>query len=109
MLEILKLIIIMQGINYIGDYPLQGDFLGVYKAKYNYLLFVHCFIWTVTIMFGLMYFSLFSWWKIIFLFSGHFIIDRWKCRNKNKDLALTKLLWIDQFLHFIQILIVVMF
>lgn len=105
-MELLKIIFLMQGLNYIADYPLQGDFLGTMKSKYNYLLFVHCFIWTSCVMTGLMYFGVFAWWKILFLFGGHFIIDLWKCRNKKKELALTRLLWIDQILHFIQILIV---
>jgi hypothetical protein len=107
-MELLKIIILMQGLNYIADYPLQGDFLGTMKSKYNYLLFVHCFIWTTCIMAGLIYFGLFEWWKILFLFILHFLIDKWKCRNKNKEeKGFTSLLWIDQLLHFIQILIVV--
>lgn len=102
----LEKLLFLQLANYIGDYPLQGDFLGVMKSKYDYLLFVHSFIWTGTVSLGLYMLESLSLWKIIFLFVGHFLIDRWKCRNKDEDNKLTKLLWINQFLHFIQIIIV---
>lgn len=105
--QIIITILFLQLINFIGDYPLQGDFLGVYKSKYEYLLFVHCFIWTGVLSCSLVYLGIFAWWKLIFLFIGHYIIDRWKCRHKNKEEeGLTKLLWIDQGLHFIQIILV---
>lgn len=103
----MKQLLFLIYMHYLGDYPLQGDFLGQFKAKYNYLLFVHSLIWTGTVCIGLELLGLFSVWKLIFLFIGHFYIDRWKCRHKQKEkFGLTKLLWIDQFLHFIQILIV---
>jgi len=102
-------LLLLQFANYIGDYPLQGDFLGVYKSKYEYLLFVHCFIWSGTISLVLFQLGIFEWWKLAFLFIVHYIVDRWKCRHpKNKELGLTKLLWIDQSIHVIQ-MIVVMF
>jgi hypothetical protein len=93
--------------HYIADYPLQGDFLGVYKSKYDYLLFVHCFIWTGIMCLVLQYLDIFAIWKMIYLFVGHWVVDRWKCRHKdNKELGLTKLLWIDQSIHFLQVLLV---
>lgn len=102
-------LLFLQLANYIGDYPLQGDFLGQFKSKYYYLLFVHTFIWTGVVSCALVYVGQFDWWKLIFLFVGHFFIDKWKCRhNKNKELGLTKLLWIDQSLHFIQMIIVLL-
>ena len=103
----LEKILFLQLANYIADYPFQGDFLGVYKAKYDYLLFVHCFIWTGFISTCLWYIDSFEWWKVAFLFIGHFVIDKWKCRHKDKEkYGLTRLLWIDQTLHFVQIIIV---
>ena len=100
-------ILFLQLMNYIADYPLQGDFLGIYKSKYDYLLFVHCFIWTGVLCISLQYLEIFSLWKLVFLFIGHFIVDRWKCRHiKNKEIGLTKLLWIDQLIHFLQIIII---
>ncbi len=35
--------------HYIGDYPLQGDFLATTKGKYIYSLFAHSFIYVLPI------------------------------------------------------------
>jgi len=40
-------------INLVLDYPLQGEFLGNYKSKSNYVLFVHCAIWGIGLSVGL--------------------------------------------------------
>lgn len=93
-------------LNLVGDYPLQGEFLAQMKGKNFYLLFVHCAIWTGTVCVGLHLLGILVLWKIIFLLVGHILIDYWKCHSKDKELALTVDLWIDQFLHFIQILVV---
>ena len=37
-------LLILYVANLILDYPLQGTFLAEYKAKNNYILFVHCAI-----------------------------------------------------------------
>ncbi len=87
----------------LGDYPLQPDFLAQMKGKYDYLLFCHCIIWTGCIVLGLIAFSIFTWWKVAMLLVGHFLIDRWKARKKNKTHSLTRDLWIDQCLHFLQL------
>jgi len=93
--------------HYIADYPLQGAFLSEMKGKLDYILFCHVIIWTGCVCAVLGYFGIFAWWKVAFLSVGHFIIDRWKARKSDKINALKKDLWIDQFLHFIQIVIVV--
>ncbi len=89
----------------LGDYPLQNDFLAKLKGKYDYLLFCHCMIWTGIVGMGLCYLNIFAWWKIGMLLIGHFFIDRWKARKEDKTHALTKDLYIDQGLHFIQLLL----
>ncbi len=100
-------ILVLLLVHYIADFPLQGTFLGTQKGNYDYLLFCHCFIWTGCICIALSWIGLFAIWKMVFLFVGHFAIDRWKARHpKNKELGMTKLLWIDQALHGIQCLIV---
>jgi len=89
----------------IGDYPLQGEFLANNKSKYNYILFCHAVIWTGCIVFGLWFIGMFAWWKFIMLLVGHFIIDWVKCHQIDKNKTLTKDLWIDQGLHFIQLIL----
>jgi hypothetical protein len=63
------------------DYPLQGDFLGVYKAKYNFLLLVHVVMWSLGIAFVLKVLSLYAFWKLQMLFWGHLVMDYLKCRR----------------------------
>jgi len=91
--------------HYLGDFPLQGDFLSSQKTNYKYILFVHGVIWTGTVCAGLIYIGLFAWWKVIFLLLGHCLVDNWKCQHpKTKELGMRHLLWIDQLLHIIQII-----
>ncbi len=92
--------------HYIGDFPLQGDFLAKFKGKSDYFLFSHALIWAGCVSAVLSYFGVFAWWKVAFLFSGHFIIDRWKARKEDQSHAFTLDLWIDQFLHFLQLVVV---
>jgi hypothetical protein len=90
----------------IGDFPLQGDFLANMKGKFDYILFCHALIWTGCVCAVLGYFGVFAWWKAALLLVGHFAIDRWSSRKKDKTKALTSDLWIDQGLHFAQLLFV---
>lgn len=90
-------------LHFIGDYPLQPDFLASFKGKYDYILFCHAVIWTGTIAIGLYLTGNFDLWKVAMLFVGHFLIDRWKARKKDKTYSLTRDLWIDQGLHFVQL------
>lgn len=92
--------------HYIGDFPMQGDFLANFKGRNDYVLFTHSVIWTGCICAVLGYFGLFEWWKAAVLLVGHFVIDRWKARKEDKSKALTVDLWKDQALHVGQILIV---
>lgn len=115
--------IILYFANLVLDYPLQGNFLSEYKQKNNYVLFVHCAIWGIGLSIVLMLLGLFSWWKLIMLVAGHYLIDYWKCRGLYKKWPVKRSyddflgeikkpiisdygsLYIDQFLHIIQILI----
>lgn len=90
-------------LHFLGDFPLQGEFLANFKGKFDYLLFAHSVIWTGTISLGLVYLGLFDYWKVVMLLLGHFFIDRWKARKDNKTFALTKDLWLDQSLHMVQL------
>lgn len=93
--------------NLVLDYPLQGTFLAEYKAKNNYILFVHCAIWALGLSVVLIPLGLFAWWKVIMLLIGHYIIDYWKCRRlyKKWNISDWNSLYIDQSLHIGQILL----
>jgi hypothetical protein len=92
--------------HYIGDYPLQSEFMAQFKGTLDYILFCHALIWTGCVCAVLGYFGSFAWWKVVFLLVGHFFIDRWKARKEDKTYALTRDLWKDQVLHFAQLVLV---
>lgn len=119
--------IILYFANLILDYPLQDSFIKEWKQKNNYILFVHCAIWGLGISIITFYLGLFAWWKVIMLVLGHYIIDYWKCRRIYKRWPLKSIpgqdyddvyvgenrvpiisdimsLYIDQFLHILQII-----
>ena len=100
-------LLILYVANLILDYPLQGTFLAEYKAKNNYILFVHCAIWAFGLSVVLIPLGLFAWWKVIMLLVGHIAIDYWKCRGLYKKLNIKDWtsLYIDQSLHVVQVLL----
>ena len=82
--------------------------------RFAIVLFVHCAIWAFGISIVLIPLNLFAWWKVIMLLVGHFVIDYWKCHRLylKKEHRLSDIgksdynaLYLDQFLHFIQILL----
>lgn len=87
--------------HYILDYPLQGDFLASTKGKYWYSLFAHCIIYGLGMALVFKFIGVFAIWKVLVLVLSHLIIDYKKATAKNKDLALTSYLYLDQFLHLI--------
>lgn len=87
--------------HYIADYPLQGDFLAQTKGKYWYSLLAHSVIYGLTIALALKLLDLFTIWKAIALIISHMVIDYKKATAKNKEKALTTYLYIDQALHIV--------
>lgn len=87
--------------HYIADYPLQGDFLAQTKGKYWYSLLAHSVIYGLTIALALKLLGLFAIWKAIVLIISHMVIDYKKATAKNKEKALTTYLYIDQALHIV--------
>lgn len=91
--------------HFIFDAALQPDWM-LKAKKYNwYVMAEHCAIWTGGIALILAMYGAFAWWKIVFLFSGHFLIDMWKIKTAPTALSM-KYLLVDQLLHLFQILIV---
>lgn len=88
--------------HFIGDFALQTEYLAMNKGKHWYLLLSHVMIWTACVCVPLYWFNNFAMWKVVFLISGHFICDWWKCRQKPEN----KYLYIDQAIHFLQLVIV---
>ena len=103
----MKELLILYVANLILDYPLQGTFLAEFKAKNNYILFVHCAIWSFGLSVVLMPLGLFAWWKVAMLLIGHIAIDYWKCRGlyKKWNIKDWTSLYIDQALHVVQVLL----
>ena len=85
--------------HYIADYPLQGDFLAQTKGKYFYSLLAHSMIYGLTVAVALKLLGLFAIWKALILIVSHIIIDYNKATAKDKTKALTTYLYIDQLLH----------
>lgn len=76
--------LVLYFINLLLDFPLQGSFLSQWKSKNNYILFVHCSIWSLGLFLSCIPLGLFEWWKLGMLLVGHYIIDYWKCRGLYK-------------------------
>jgi hypothetical protein len=91
------------------DFHWQGDFIGVLKSDYDFLLHVHCLTWTLCISAVLYYFGVFAIGKFLFLYITHFIIDYWKCRLCPVEAKLGWGLWLDQSLHLFTLIVVVLF
>ena len=91
--------------HFIGDFALQKEWVALNKGKYWYLMIAHCMIWTACICVALMfYFNEVTWIQILFLFSIHYSVDKWKCWA-TKDFP-TWHFYIDQAIHLCQCLIV---
>lgn len=101
----LILLLILIWVHLIADFVLQDDFQATMKGKNRFIMFVHAAIWAGAICIVLYFVGLFAWWKLVMLLVGHFIIDTWKVTKADKTYALTRDLWIDQGLHFVQLLL----
>jgi hypothetical protein len=86
------------------DFHWQGDFIGQNKGKYPFLLFIHALTWSMLLGVVLIFFGMFTTWKIAFLFITHFLIDNWKARLP-KTPEYFYAIYIDQGLHLITIAI----
>lgn len=88
--------------HFLGDYGLQTDWVAVKKKSNNYILIAHAVIYSGLICMILHYFGILEIWKVIFIFSGHAIMDYIKIHSKKE-------IWkVDQFVHFLQLLIILL-
>ena len=94
--------------HFIGDFPLQGEFIAANKGRYWYVMFAHCMIWSGCICAVLDVMGILVWWKIGFLVAGHFVCDKWKS-SKPRTPEAWKYIYPDQGFHFLQLFIVFVF
>jgi hypothetical protein len=68
--------------NLLLDYPLQSSFEAKWKAKSNYVLFVHSTIWGLGVTFTIIWLTgEIALWKIPMLIVGHALMDGFKARR----------------------------
>jgi len=89
------------------DFHWQGPFISEMKRKSWFLLGVHALTWALLLASVLWWRGGLCVWHLPFLFLTHFGIDAWKARY-TKLPALGLALWIDQALHALTMLIVVL-
>jgi len=100
-----KLLYLLLLAHLLYDLHWQGPFIAEFKGKYDFILFIHALTWTMLLGLPLWALSAFTWWKFGFLLVTHLFIDRWKAR-KPKDRAHWNLIYVDQALHLVTMLIV---
>ena len=119
-------VLVMIAMHCIADFSMQNDFLAKYKSINNVVLGIHCIIYTAFIIAGLMicclirHTSIYNATSLVFIavtFVSHFFIDYLKCRfrealednyellESEKDTADTNMFYIDQMLHLVVIVI----
>lgn len=101
----IQVILLGMFLHYLGDYPLQGNYLAVTKGKNLYNLFVHSFIYSFTV--SLVFFVSGGWSlsKFFVLLISHIIIDFVKANAKSEEHRETLHLYIDQLMHIVIMLL----
>ena len=91
--------------HFIGDIALQAPWQAENKGRYWYVMLSHCVIWTACVSVALEYLGLFSLTKVAFLIAGHWLMDLWKSKQP-KTPETWWMIYPDQFVHFVQLVIV---
>ena len=92
-------------LHHIGDVWAQPSWLIEKKKKHAFAVYEHVMIYAGVISAGLFVLGMFEPWKFFFILIGHFAIDLYKYQYaKNKDKYW--LIYPDQLLHYLQIVIV---
>lgn len=93
------------------DYPCQSEFLAKWKAKDWHVMWVHSFLWGFGVYLAASHLGFNdSWYMLVQLVAGHYIIDSWKAKGwyKKHNIPDLRAYHIDQFLHICQLLIVIL-
>jgi len=113
--DFLILLIFLVGAHLIGDVIVRPPIVHRFKAVSNLVMFFHCYIWAIIVSIPLVVFNKFEVWKFLFLFGGHLGVDKWKgevdpdadwVKGDGSNISTSKYTYVDQGLHFIQLLIV---
>lgn len=96
--------------HFIFDWGLQNRWMAENKSRWYEVLLAHCMIYTGGISIALEYTNSFAWWKLIFIFIGHYIIDlnssRASLSARENPQDMQKILWADHLLHFFQLIVI---
>lgn len=98
--------------HFLGDLPLQGEWVCKEKGKEPLFMFGHCIIWTGIVSLALIALGSMAFWKIPFLFIGHYFMDSLKCHAFKKTLfSHEEKMWVygDQLFHLGQLLCIYFF
>lgn len=105
-----KILFILMG-HMVGDYLFQSDYLALNKGKDNYVLLAHSLLYTVGVVLvanimGITITPL----EMLLLSAIHFPVDYIKARGiTTKKLGNSKALLLDQIIHYLTLLAVVVF
>ena len=92
--------------HFIGDFGLQSEWMSRVKGKYSYILFAHAIIWTGCVCVALQYLGILSTWKFIFLAVVHYFVDKIRTSQAKDEYKDFWMLYPDQVVHMIQLLVV---
>lgn len=80
------------------DFHWQGNFIGEWKSKSWFVLFIHCLTYALSIGVVMHFLGILQWWTISTLLLSHYIIDDWKCKLPPEKLNV-QALYVDQAWH----------
>lgn len=95
-------LIIFLFIHHLAD-TIQPTWLIENKKRHAFAVYEHAFVWAGMITLGLNLIDKASIEKFLFLLIGHFIIDYFKYKLKSYNW-----IYLDQLLHYLQIIIVIL-
>jgi len=94
-------------VHFIADWGLQNRWMAETKYDELSVMIAHCLVWTGCICIAMHHLGVVQAWHMFFLFGGHIIIDLLKgVMTVGGRKNVIKWLWVDQFAHMLQIVVV---
>jgi hypothetical protein len=96
--------------HFLGDWSLQTSYMAENKGRCPMVMVSHVMVWTACMCVGLLGAGIaVPYWKVLFLASGHAIIDNlWADRSTGRPM-LGWPIYVDQGLHLLQVAVCVIF